>query len=74
MKKSLFVVSFLILASSVSFAAPQIYEKKYHGFTVWLDCQHHGAIAFFYELDQDEESISIREGLWCLSLVSVGWP
>jgi len=71
MKKKLFVVSFLILTSSVSFAAPQIYEKKYHGFTVWLDCQRHGAFAFFYELDQDKECISIRKCRgaydWCQS-------
>jgi len=49
-------------------------RKNIKDFIVWLACQRHGVVAFFYELDQDEERISIREGLWCLSLVSGGWP
>lgn len=35
-------------------SAPDIYEKEYLGFTVWLDCdQHHGAVAFYYEIGAD---------------------
>lgn len=61
--KKLFLSSLLLtLAASIAFAAPQIYEKKYHGFTVWLDCQRHGAVAFFYELDKDDGHISRSGG------------
>ena len=43
-------------------AGPHIYEKRYDGFTVWLDCQRHGAVAFFYELDKDEGNIPRGSG------------
>ena len=43
----------LIFAGGVQ-SAPDIYEKEYLGFTVWLDCdQHHGAVAFYYEIGAD---------------------
>ncbi len=58
MKKSLLVPVIFMMAASIAFAAPHIYEKKYHGFTVWLDCERHGALAFYYELDKDEGDIS----------------
>jgi len=43
-------------------AASDPLEKKYHGFTLWLDCeQHHGALAFYYKLGRDKGNIS-RKG------------
>jgi endonuclease G len=50
------------LLPALSLAGPLIYEKHYHGFTVWLDCTEHGAVAFRYDLDTDQGDIS-REGV-----------
>lgn len=58
MKSALSVVFLSAFLVSISFATPHIYEKKYHGFTVWLDCDRHGAVAFHYTLDKDHGNIS----------------
>ena len=55
MKFSLFVT--MLFLPSLVLAEPTIYEKKYHGFTVWLDCQRHGAVAFYYEVGEDNGNV-----------------
>lgn len=46
-------------------AEARIWEKQYDRFTVWLDCENHGAIAFKYELDADQSAMS-SSGSWSL--------
>ena len=48
-----------LFASSAN--AQQFRAKQYEGFTVWLDCINHGAIAFRYELTADDGSESRPE-------------
>ena len=51
-----------LLATSLSIHADTlIHEKQYDGFTLWLNCERHGAVAFKYELGKDQGDIS-REG------------
>lgn len=48
----------LFIAVSAASAEPQIFEKRYEGFTIWLDCERHGAVLFKYELDADTGTLS----------------
>lgn len=54
----------LIICLMLPFAAQaRIWEKQYERFSVWLDCENHGAIAFKYDLDVDESALS-SSGSW----------
>lgn len=36
----------------------ELLKKKYHGFTLWLDCHtHHGAVAFHYKIGKDKANV-----------------
>lgn len=54
MSKLLLVFVFALGFFLPALGSSHIAQKPYDGFTVWLDCQRHGAAAFFYELDKDE--------------------
>lgn len=57
------ILTFILLTSfGASHAAPLIYEKQYTGFTLWLDCRQHGAIAFRYDIGQDTGNIGRERG------------
>ena len=62
LKRSFAFLILFVLVYSPALPAPKIFEKKYHGFTLWLDRQRHGAVAFYYELDRDDGSISRSGG------------
>ncbi len=48
---AVFLIVFVLLSNA---AASEIRKRTYKGFTLWLDCEiHHGAVAFYYELDRD---------------------
>lgn len=42
-----------VLVGASAKADPLIYEKHYHGFTLWLDCHHHGALVSYYAIGAD---------------------
>jgi len=52
-----FIALIITIAAISAHADTSIYEKKYDGFTLWLDCNKHGAIAFKYDLGKDEGNI-----------------
>lgn len=37
-------------------SAERFHQVDYEGFTVWLDCTNHGAVAFRYELTEDRRN------------------
>ena len=49
--RCLFIAACLFSAAAA--ADWDIYEKEYPGFKLWLDCRHHGAVTFYYELSKD---------------------
>jgi len=51
------VLVFVLGLFPLALGSSHITQKAYDGFTVWLDCQRHGAAAFFYELSKDEGNI-----------------
>lgn len=57
MSKLLLVFVFALGFFLPALGSSHITQKPYDGFTVWLDCQRHGAAAFFYALDKDEGHI-----------------
>ena len=52
MKKYVFFLLLIFLAIP-AMAQENILQKNYNGFTVWLDCERHGAIAFHYTISAD---------------------
>lgn len=70
MKGTLLFALSCLLFSTFSVAETVIYQKSYSGFTLWLDCQEHGALIFKYELGKDQGNES-RHGLNFISDSSV---
>ena len=60
MKKYVFFFLLIFLAIP-AMAQENIIQKNYNGFTVWLDCERHGAIAFHYTIGADRGNI-LRQG------------
>lgn len=50
---SFFVTIFFCLTFSVHANADEILQLNYEGFTIWLDCERHGAVKFRYNVQRD---------------------
>ena len=59
--KVIFFTTLISLSAAQSVQAKtQIFQKEYDGFTLFLDCQRHGVVAFEYEIGKNPQNEDIN--------------